>query len=43
MKEKLLAKFGNKVEEVYNEVIGENDANISTLQMLTSVSTTHNS
>jgi len=36
--EKLLEKFGNKVEEVYNTVIGENDANISTLQMLTSVS-----
>ena len=38
LKEKLLEKFGNKVEEVYNTVIGENDANISTLQMLTSVS-----
>merc|ERR1712131_13520 len=38
--EKLLAKFGNKVEEVYNEVIGENDANISTLQMLTSIENT---
>jgi len=38
--EKLLAKFGNKVEGVYNEVIGENDANISTLQMLTSIENT---
>lgn len=38
--EKLLAKFGNKVEDVYNEVIGENDANISTLQMLTSIENT---
>lgn len=38
--EKLLEKFGNKVEEVYNTVIGENDANISTLQMLTSIENT---
>lgn len=38
--EKLLENFGDKVEEVYNTVIGENDANISTLQMLTSIENT---
>jgi len=35
--EKLLKKFGDKVGDVYGGVIGDNDANISTLQMLTSI------
>ena len=35
--EKMLKKFGKQVEEVYVNVIGDNDANITTLQMLTSV------
>jgi len=35
--EKLLVKFGRQVEEVYIAVVGDNDANITTLQMLTSI------
>jgi hypothetical protein len=35
--EKLLKKFGKQVEEVYVNVVGDNDANITTLQMLTSI------
>jgi len=38
--EKLLKKFGEKVGDVYGSVIGDNDANISTLQMLTSIENT---
>ncbi|XP_047122843.1 cilia- and flagella-associated protein 100 isoform X1 [Hydra vulgaris] len=35
--EKMLIQLGKKVEEVYKNCIGENEANISALQMLTSI------
>ncbi|KAK3737753.1 hypothetical protein QZH41_017217, partial [Actinostola sp. cb2023] len=35
--EKMLAALNNKVEEVYRNCIGDNEANISTLQMLTNI------
>lgn len=35
--EKMLAQLDKKVEEVYRQCIGDNEANISTLQMLTNI------
>jgi hypothetical protein len=35
--DKMLTKYGEKVENVYTNIIGDNDANINTLQMLTSI------
>eukprot|EP00112_Aurelia_sp_Birch-Aquarium-sp1_P007994 Seg1873.5 transcript_id=Seg1873.5/GoldUCD/mRNA.D3Y31 product="Cilia- and flagella-associated protein 100" protein_id=Seg1873.5/GoldUCD/D3Y31 len=35
--EKMLAELDKKVEEVYRNCIGDNEANISTLQMLTNI------
>ncbi|XP_045165037.1 cilia- and flagella-associated protein 100-like isoform X3 [Mercenaria mercenaria] len=35
--EKMLAQLNKKVEEVYRSCIGDNEANISTLQMLTNI------
>ncbi|XP_064633100.1 cilia- and flagella-associated protein 100-like isoform X1 [Lineus longissimus] len=35
--EKMLAQLNNKVEDVYRSCIGDNEANISTLQMLTNI------
>jgi len=35
--EKMLAQLNKKVEEVYRNCIGDNEANISTLQMLTNI------
>jgi len=35
--DRILTEFGSKVESVYTNIIGDNDANINTLQMLTSI------